>query len=275
VTWIAHDLTWRDAFALSAALAGAGSVLQGIQLVAIRRELRGGGLLNWSVLRMSHPVLVGSRFSPLADRLLAPPAFFGVVALQIAAGVLVVANGSTATRWALCVLLALRVLINFRNGPAILGADQMHLVVLAACTLAALGPPSIAAMCGWFVGMQLVLAYVTAGLWKLSTPGWRDGSAVAGILRTRTLGLRRGYVWAARHPALATGAGAATIAFESAAPWLIFGGSSACAVFLVAGLVFHVTVMIATALDDFLWAFVAAYPIALRCAMDVDRFWTP
>lgn len=274
MTTMASDFAWRDAFAWSAALAGAGSVWQALQLVALRRELAGGGLLSWSVLRLSHPVLVQPRLGALADRLLSPPAVFGILTLQIGAGVIVAAGGIESGRWALGALLVIRVLLNFRNGPAILGADQMQLIVLAACTLAALGPPSIVVVCGWFVCLQLALAYVTAGLWKLATPGWRDGSAVAGILSTRTFGCRRAHAWVVRYPALAAGAGVATIAFESVGPWLIFGGSTACVLFLAAGVCFHVAMMAVTALDDFLWTFVAAYPLALRCAIDLDRYWS-
>jgi hypothetical protein len=261
-------LTWSDAFALAAAVAGIGSLLHGVELVAIRQELAVGGLLSWNVLRTSHPALLRSPLAQFADRLLAPPAFLLLIAVQIVGSLLIVARPSDPPIWALASVIAIRSLCNFRNSPAIMGADQMQVIVLVACLVYAVAPePMLAYACGWFVCLQLVLAYVTAGVAKVVSPAWRSGTAVTQIVRSRTVGLQRAYEYTRRFPALALVLAWATIAFEIGCPWLVFGGSSAAAVFLATGVLFHIGVAIVMGLDEFFWAYVAAYPIALRCSM--------
>ena len=115
-------LTWSDAFALAAAVAGIGSLLHSMELIAIRQELAAGGLLSWSVLRRSHPALLRSPLAQFADRLLAPPAFLLLIAAQIAGSLLLVARPSGPPIWALATVVAIRSLCNFRNSPAIMGA---------------------------------------------------------------------------------------------------------------------------------------------------------
>jgi hypothetical protein len=43
----------------------------------------------------------------------------------------------------------------------------------------------------WFIAGQVALGYSIAGLAKLLGPRWRDGSALVGILSTRTYGNAR------------------------------------------------------------------------------------
>ena len=267
-------LSWSQAFALSTALAGAGSLLHSLELIAIRREFGAGGLLDWDVLRASHPALLRSGFARWADQLFSPRAVL-MLNLALAGGsILLIARPSTPPVVALCVVVGVRTLFNFRNSAAIIGADQLQVLVLAACLCSLLVPQSgVAEACGWFVCLQLILSYVTAGVSKLVTPVWQRGSAIADIVRSRSTGLELAYACTRRCPALASLMCWATIVFEIAFPWLVFGGSSACAVFLVTGVLFHVGVATIMGLDEFLWAYLATYPIALRCSIDVERLW--
>jgi hypothetical protein len=265
-------MTWNQAFAWSAALAGVGSMLFSLQLLAVREEFD-AGLLSWRVLRSTHHRLTASRVRAAADRLLSAPLFLALLAAHLVAAAAIVARPSRPPLWALVLALAGRALFNFRNPRAVIGADQMQLIVLGALLLAAVSPGPSAALCGWFVYLEMLLAYVTAGVSKLRAPVWRNGTAIAGLMRTRTFGLEAAHVSIERRPALAVAAAWATMLFEIAGPWLVFGGVRACVVFVITGVAFHLCVAIATGLDEFVWAFAATYPIALRCSMDVGRLW--
>ena len=266
--------SWNDAFAMAAVVAAVGSLLHAIELVVIRRELAAGGFLNWTVLRNAHPALLRSTLAPWADGMFTPPGFFGLVWLQIVASLAIIVSPSGPPVWALGSVLATRILCNVRNAPAMIGADQMHVVVLAACFLQALVPiPDVAVVCGWFVCLQLLLAYVTSGVAKAVSPLWRGGIALRQITRSRAVGLKVAFEWASRFPALAITVCWATIVFEIAFPWLIVGGPSSATVFLAAGLLFHVGIAVVMGLEAFFWPYVAAYPLAYRCSMMMDALW--
>jgi hypothetical protein len=273
VTAIA-DSTWREAFALASLLAGVGTLLNGIELIIIRRELAPGGLLSWTDHRPSHPNLRRSTAARWIDRMLAPRAFFVLVAIQLSGSLAILARPSDPPVWALTCVLTIQMLYNVRNRTALIGADQMHVIVLAGCLIQALFPDSFATYASAvFVTAQLFLAYVTSGVAKAVSPTWRDGTAIRQIARSEAVGLRSLHGVIGRYPVLAPVLCWAAIAFEVAFPWLMFGGTYAALVFFVSGVMFHLTIATVMGLDLFLWAYVAAYPIAFRCSAVFDRVW--
>jgi hypothetical protein len=52
----------------------------------------------------------------------------------------------------------------------------------------------------------------------------------------------------------------AVIAFECGAPLLVFGGAHGIVLLIVCGTAFHVGIAIVMGLNNFVWAFTAAYP---------------
>jgi hypothetical protein len=265
------DLSWPRAFALSLTLACIGSVLHGVELLWLRREFAAGGWLSWRVLRTSHPRLMRSPFARLIDWSLSPPALWLLVGALVAAAAVIIADAAAPPLSAVCAVVVIRGVLNFRNTPALIGADQMQLSVLVPCLLYVLAPvPAIAQACGWFIALQLVLAYMTAGVAKLASPDWRSGRAIAAIVRCRTTGLQRAFTCVQRFPATARAACWATMLFEVAGPLLLVAGADAGIGFVVIGTAFHVGIALVMGFDEFLWAYVAAYPVTLRWAFDLE-----
>jgi hypothetical protein len=263
MTRLTMELSWADAYAASAILAGTAAALHSLELIAIREEFGDGGLLS----------RVGGS-STWTRALFSPPAFFSWLVLEFVAAIAIATDARNPPIWALVTVFAVRALANARNRACVSGADQMQLVVWGALLVAALSPDAaLVPVCGWFVCLQLTMAYVTAGSWKAATPLWRSGAALAGLLRTRTFGLAPAHAVAVRFPAVVATAAWATITFELAAPWLVLAGPGACLVFLGAGILFHAAAAIIMGLDEFFWAFVATYPLVLRCSIDVERLW--
>lgn len=116
-----------------------------------------------------------------------------------------------------------------------------------------------------FVSAQLTLAYTVAGVAKIISPLWWNGSGLAGVLGTRNYGtvtLARVY---GRHKALAVASSIAVIAFETTfvLAWLL--PPQAVAAYLSIGVVFHIGVAVMMGLNTFLFAFLAAYPVTWYC----------
>jgi hypothetical protein len=273
MTALRFELSWPEAFNWSLTLACIGSALHGLQLLSLRREFEPGGWLGWGVLRTSHPRLVRSPVAGLLDWWLSPPALWLLVGTQVAAAIVVIAGAAAPPLWALGAVVAIRGVLNFRNAPALIGADQMQMSVLVACLLYVLEPlPAVAEACGWFIGLQLVVAYVTAGVSKLASPDWRSGRAIVAIVRCRTIGLEAAFTFLQRFPATARAVCWATILFETAGPLLLVAGANAGMAFVVVGAAFHAGIALVMGFDEFLWAYVAAYPVTLRCALDLERW---
>jgi hypothetical protein len=268
------DSTWREAFALASVFAGIGTALHGVELIVMRHELATSGLLSWTVRRASHPLLVRSAAASWIDCVLGTRAFFVLVAVQLTASLAMIGWSSDPQLWALACVVTIQVVYNFRNRPALIGADQMQVIVLAACLLQALFPDAMATyVCAAFVFMQLMLAYLTSGLAKAVSPIWREGTAIRQIARSESLGLRGLHRCIVRYPALAPMLCWTTIVFEVAFPWLMLGGTQTALVFFVSGVMFHLAVATIMGLDAFLWPYIAAYPIAYRCSAVFDRVW--
>jgi hypothetical protein len=257
---------WR----LSAGIVAVGVVIGALEDWKNRREFAATGLMAWEVaeLEWSPP-----RFEVLrALRRL----FFGFRTFQalllgrILGGFALLMTSLTLARPvpALSALLLLAVAIGLlRCAYGADGADQMNVVVLCALTIAGLFPEGDVGrrMAFWFVAAQLSLSYVVAGVAKAVSRSWWDGSGLAGVLSTHGYGA----AWCARlfdqRHWLAAPLGWAVVVFESTffAAWLVPWPWGAA--YLAMGAIFHLAVGALMGLNTFVFAFLAAYPLAWFC----------
>jgi hypothetical protein len=114
-----------------------------------------------------------------------------------------------------------------------------------------------------FVAAQAVLAYFTSGYVKLISPSWRSGDALRGILNTRSYGYQDLAKLLTVHPRLSVAGCWLTIAFECLGPFFVFLGPIPCLVFLVGGVIFHISIAVTMGLNNFVWSFLATYPALL------------
>jgi hypothetical protein len=180
---------------------------------------------------------------------------------------------SAATKGYVGLVLTIKLLSHFRNPLAINGADRMTVIVLAGCASYLFASDAWAKQtCLWFVGLHTILAYISAGVFKWASPAWRDGTALADLLRTDTFGAALAHDGLLRAPGIASALCWGTIAFESMLPALVFVSPTACLVFLGLGALFHIAVAFTMGLNDFLWAFVPAYPILFHCSVQFEHW---
>jgi hypothetical protein len=146
-------------------------------------------------------------------------------------------------------------------------ADQMSRVLLVAGGAAdAVGSWRAQVAFLWFATAHSCVAYLTAGISKLSATEWRRGDALADILSTDAFG-RRAWTGALfEHCTAARSVAWLVVGFECTFPLVLVGQAWLTDLLLIAGVAFHVGVAALMRLNTFLFAFVAAYPAVAYCS---------
>ncbi|WP_280362482.1 hypothetical protein [Nocardia wallacei] len=240
------------------AICGIGLAYSAVRDLRAGREYAAGGILSWDVigagrLRIFHPLLAwrGYRWV-LTAQLIAGGCSIAVFALPVPV--------AAALAWTLAAACMLTL---YRSAQGLDGADQMAALNTIAAAGALTAGGGVGRLLLAFLAGQLVLSYLIAGVAKVASPVWRNGSCLALILSTDSFG-SPGLAAALRtRPALALLLAWGVIGFE-----VLFAG--ACALpgvplwsFFAAGLVLHLTIAVTMGLVNFLFAFTAAYPALL------------
>jgi hypothetical protein len=195
--------------------------------------------------------------------LVGPSAVVALASVQLAAAAILVAGGPqpAAGQLALVVATVTTMALRWRRSLGGDGAEQLTTIILVAATAAFVptGSPSRAALAVAFVAGQSALAYVTAGIAKLVSPVWRDGSALPGILAT----YGHGHAWAAKllrdHHLSGTVLGWSVMLFEAVFPALLLAPYPVALAAAMVGVGFHVGCAVLMGLNSFPWAFPATY----------------
>ena len=164
----------------------------------------------------------------------------------------------------LIVMLIGQAAIHCRCRYGLEGGDQMTMILLVMLVVpACFDNESIREIAIGFIAIQSCLSYMIAGIGKLNGAAWRDGTAVAGVLRTRQNGHE--YLWRIVHrsPLVSFLATYLVIAFECTFSIAVCLSPKMALAYLFAGCIFHVTNAIAMGLNGFVWAFIGAYPAVL------------
>jgi len=257
------------------ALIGAGSLINVLQQVGDRAAFARDGMLGCDTLARSHHV--GARrlgSTTVAGLAFSAPVVTALVVVEVVAScALVVGRSGAVLVPALAAVFGARAYHYGRDRFGFEGADQMRLIVLAGLLWYHLmpSPPNGAARGSGdvalvFIGAQCVLAYVTAGVVKVRDAGWRNGRAMADVLRSGMFGrnpassllLRAGLA-----PALA----ATMLTFECAGWVLLFGGAVGILLYVTVAAAFHVANAVVMGLDRFVWVFGAALPCVAFAAL--------
>jgi len=165
------------------------------------------------------------------------------------------------------VLWMLRMMVLWRIQFGSEGADQMNGLVIMSLGLSSFAIEShrLQEAVLWFIAVQAVVSYVTAGVAKLHIAAWRNGEFLRGVLLNPVYGS----AWAAR---VVSGR-----AFAKALSWLImvfesvfFGallvGERGAVVMCALALTFHLVNAVLMGLNLFVWTFLATYPAIIYCA---------
>lgn len=241
-------------------------IVQLAELLAVRPAYSETGVWRWSTIRQDFAFLP-HWCRRVLDGGLRAGRFELLLAIGLFAAVCLLFRSSATL---LAVLLCVNYLVALRwRGAFNGGSDSMVLIVLLSLFVARICDvnPTVGFACACFVAVQVVFSYFIAGVVKLRNPSWRDGSALAMILRSPALVGARLNQTAALHEqlplkAISTG----VIVLELAAPLMLIS-LPICIALVPLFLSFHVGNAYLLGLNRFLLAWGAALP----CVVFVSR----
>lgn len=249
-----------------ALVATIGIVFEMLELLRMRREIC--GQLNVRMVRL----LMKTKFEATTLRLVEGPVGYGIV-------LLVQALAAVASVYALYYASPLAIVTTFMVGLGWIlktnraplgatGADMMQRIVWFSLLLFALAGGTVAQTAALvFIAFQGLFAYFIAGLSKLKSPYWQDGTAVAQVVSTRSFGLALSIPWGVS--AFLTWS---TLVFEIGGPFLVLLGPYGVLAFCGMALMFHASVAIVSGLPMFIFAFGATYPAIYWVVVQLQPF---
>jgi hypothetical protein len=240
-----------------------GVVVSSLELLARPKLVDDASLMSWPVFRLRHPWFATGTSGAAIGRVLDFPRILGVIGLRLIAALLLVAVPTTGPVHVLLLgLVALGTsMLILRTTFGLDGADQLVLIAFTTLALVSVHPSAVAVQLGlWFIALQSCLAYFTAGIYKVTSRTWWDGSALTGVLGTLSYGNRSLAGWFQRHGRTALWCSRLFCASEAAFPLVLLCPPGWLPYFLAWGVVFHVSCAVIMGLNDFVWAFVATYP---------------
>ena len=261
----AQPLDLQTALNLTTRIVACGLALSALELLSVRHHFGRQGIFGLGTVSSFHRHLVALR---MVDRHVA-----ALLSLQLAASAALVVLGPFSPLGRLLLPLAVlaTTIVRWRRHTGGDGAEQMAMIVFITVGLAVLPWPSVDRMvvATTFIAAQVSLSYVTAGVAKLVSPGWRDGSALPAILSTHSHGHPLAAQLMHQHIRLAQLACWIIVIFECLFPLLILGPSWLAVLALVCGFAFHAGCAVLMGLNSFLWSFPAAYP----CVIAAVAYW--
>lgn len=244
-------------------LAAAGVLIASLEFLARPHALSDSSLASWPILRLRHPHLSGGFAGTVLNGTVAYPRVLGVLAIRAMAATCLVftqLHGLVHAALLATVVMASAVL-TLRGPSGGEGADQVLRIIFWVLLLAALHPTTVTMrLCLWFLALQACLAYFASGIYKITSPMWRDGTGLAGILGTRRYGNHRMSAVLAARPALARWGSRGIGLMETLFPLVLIAPPPWLPVFLGCGFLFHVGCAGLMRINCFVWAFAALYP---------------
>jgi pimeloyl-ACP methyl ester carboxylesterase len=243
-------------------------LMSSLEYLARDRDRRPGGLNDWAVAQDA--IRAKSR---LARRVLGIVADRRVTAalhvVKVAAAVTLLAPAPRKARLAANVVLAgTSAALHPQQSFGADGSDQVSFVVQAVAGIARIGErrPDVVDACLWFIALQSTMSYAVSGWAKMPNTQWRDGSVLAGVMRTVNYGDPSVWRFFTRHPRLGRLLGGGVLALECLFPAVFLVNGRLAKPMVGAAFAFHLANARIMGLGGFLWAFSSMYPALLYAA---------
>jgi pimeloyl-ACP methyl ester carboxylesterase len=144
------------------------------------------------------------------------------------------------------------------------GSDQASFLVQAAAMVARSSrQPKVVDAALWFLALQSTLNYTASGWVKVTSPTWRSGVALPGVLRTMAYGHEGSWRAAERFPRSAKALGHGVLALECLFPAAFLLGGRVTPAFIGSAAAFHLANARVMGLGRFVGAFCAMHPAVL------------
>ncbi len=241
-------------------------ILQGLELLQIRRAYAPDGIWVWDTLRKEFEIFP-SVFQRLLDVTSAYPNFLILLLGQVALALVLLLTAEPSAPVVLGMLFTSMLIALRWRGTFNGGADYMTVLVLLILSLAGLfrSNESVRLGCLWYLSVQTMMSYFISGAVKLKNADWRTGRALRGFLSGPPYEPPAIFTAISKKPGLMRLSSWVIMLFELSFPLAILN-PGLCAAFLCAALAFHVLNYAAFGLNRFLFAWGAAYPAIYFCS---------
>lgn len=253
----------RDrAIGVSERLAALSSISSSLEYLHQHRNLAPGGLNDWEIMKQTPESKIPA-VQKLTDAVSGRRTTLALHATRVACGLGMLTPGNGKWRAAgNLYLAATTMLLQARHRYGTDGSDQVATQVQTVTGLARLAKsPQVADALMWYLALQANMSYAASGWVKVTGTKWRDGSALPGVLRTRTYGWERAYRLTRRHPRVSRVAQHGVLAMECLFPVVYLAGGRLTRVMVGSAASFHVANAFVMGLGRFMTAFPAMHPM--------------
>ncbi|MET9645125.1 alpha/beta fold hydrolase [Streptomyces syringium] len=226
------------------------------------RNLGPGGLNDWEIMKQTPESKIPA-VQKLTDAVSGRRTTLALHATRAACSLGMLLPGNSKWRAAGNLYLGVSTtLLQARHRYGTDGSDQVATQVQAVTGLARLSnSPQVKDALMWYLAIQANMSYATSGWAKLAGTKWRDGSALPGVLRTRTYGFERAYRLTQRYPRASKLTQHAVLAMECLFPVVYLAGGKLTRPMIGAAGGFHIANAFVMGLGRFMTAFPAMHPM--------------
>lgn len=253
----------RDrAIGISERLAALSSLSSSLEYLHQHRNLGPGGLNDWEIMKQTPESKIPA-VQKITHAVSGRRTTLALHATRVAcsAAMLLPGNG----RWRAAgnlYLAATTTLLQARHRYGTDGSDQVATQVQAVNGLARLATgPQVKDALMWYLALQANMSYAASGWAKLAGTKWRDGSALPGVMRTRTYGFEPAYRLTQRYPRASKVVQHSVLAMECLFPVVYLAGGRLTRPMIASAAGFHVANAFVMGLGRFMTAFPAMHPM--------------
>jgi hypothetical protein len=174
-----------------------------------------------------------------------------------------------------CLLILIGILLNgIRNIYGSDGSDHMNIVIYVSAVIYGLSAESILSqnLSLWFISIQYILSLFIAGIYKLSSEIWRSGKALPGIMSMKHYGNHKIYDTLKSHKNISILLSWYIILIQCIFWTIFFVPLNMIFIFIALGFIFHISIAITMGLNNFLFSFLACYPVLWICIQNSQNF---
>jgi hypothetical protein len=256
-------------FRLTVSILSIGMFITALEDIRSWPVFQSNGILSWRVSKLGTPWFVKSIFSKPLDFLMQDEVYKGFIYVRILFSFLIfiLSIFNIMSPVLVSLLFIASLLVSLRSSYGLNGAYQMHIIILLTLSIGiscGIGSP-VSSLCLWFIGAQLLLAYFISGITKLASPMWRKSLALKAIFSTRCFGHSLLYKLFSKREVITIIISWSIFCFEISFFSILFSSPTYAMIFIMIGFLFHLSNAIFMGLNDFLFAFSAAYPALMYC----------
>jgi hypothetical protein len=260
--------TTEEAYFMVLAIVGIGLVIKAMEVIFLIKSFDKGKMFDWEIV--GRDSMISGKRADFFGRLYSSRGVLVISMIIILSAVVMAVSFSNILvfKGALAFFVLSNVLMYYRQGFGLDGADQMSLLILLTCLICFLIPENqeLRTIGLWFIVSQLMLSYFVSGFAKLISKQWRSGIAIQGILSTYTYGTSFTRSFFTGNLTVSRIVCWATIIFETCFPMIFLFGEYGLYIGVILGVIFHLSIALVMGLNDFVWGFSACYPALLYLA---------